>query len=99
MRACVLVVDVQGVRSLTDANAPKGLAPRLRTVFVKTTDLAELERRLRARGEDDEAAIERRLAAAREEEAAAADYDLVLVNDDLDAAVGRLRAFVEAEAG
>ena len=94
-RHCVLVVDVQGVRSLTGDEAPQGLASRMRTVFVKTKDLAELERRLRARGEDDEAAIERRLAAARAEEAEADGYDLVLVNDDLDQAVARLRAFVE----
>lgn len=93
-RHCVLVVDVQGVRSLVAGGALAELAAATRTVFVKTPDLDELATRLRARGEDDEEAIARRLAAARREEADSEHYDFVLVNEDLDAAVAALRAFV-----
>ena len=88
---CVLVVDIQGVQSL---RAQAGtLTRRLRTVFVRTRNLAELARRLRARGEDDEQAIAHRLSAARAEEAQAKDFDLILVNDDLDRAAEQLRDF------
>ena len=51
-----------------------------------------MERRLRLRGQDDDAAIERRLANARRELREAAWYDALVVNDDLDAAYDRLRA-------
>lgn len=92
-RHCLLVVDVQGVRSLRRVLAGAGFP--VRYVFVRTPDLAELERRLRERGEDDEATIQARLAEARDEEAEAATFDEVLVNDDLEAATNRLREAVQ----
>jgi guanylate kinase len=56
-----------------------------------------LEQRLRGRSKDSEAAIQRRLAVAREEVASFAEYDFVVVNDEVTAAVDRLRAIVIAE--
>ena len=56
-----------------------------------------LEQRLRGRSKDSEAAIQRRLQVAREEVAAFAEYDFVVVNDELTAAVDRLRSIVLAE--
>ena len=61
-------------------------------IFILPPSMAELERRLRLRGQDDEAAIERRLANAQSELREAAWYDALVVNDDLDAAYDRLRA-------
>lgn len=61
-------------------------------IFILPPSMEELERRLRLRGQDDEAVIERRLANARRELREAAWYDALVVNDDLDAAYDRLRA-------
>lgn len=60
--------------------------------FILPPDMAELERRLRLRGQDDDATIRRRLANARQELRQALWYDALVVNDELDAAYDRLRA-------
>jgi guanylate kinase len=87
----VLVIDVQGARKVRAA----GLDTT--TVFVMPPSLGELEHRLRSRSKDSEEAIQRRLEVARAEVAAFADYDFVVVNDELTAAVDRLRSIVVAE--
>ena len=48
-------------------------------------------------GKDSEEAIRRRLTTARKEIAAVGEYDYVVVNDELDACVDRMRAIVLAE--
>ena len=87
----VLVIDVQGARKVrhdsVDATA----------VFVMPPSLHVLEERLRGRSKDSEEAIQRRLQVAREEVAAFAEYDYIVVNDELTAAVDRLRGIVVAE--
>ncbi|HJR59012.1 MAG TPA: guanylate kinase [Vicinamibacterales bacterium] len=92
-RGCdiVLVIDVQGARQV-----------RLRYahtvgVFVLPPSFEVLEQRLRGRSKDDEEAMQRRLRTARNEVAAFAEYDYVIVNDELEACVERLRAIVLAE--
>jgi guanylate kinase len=59
-------------------------------IFVEPPSFAELERRIRGRGTDSEEAIGRRLERARVELAAAPEFDAVLVNGDLDAALAEL---------
>ena len=66
-------------------------------VFVMPPSFEVLERRLRGRSKDSEAAIQRRLEVARQEVAAFVEYDYVVVNDELTAAVDRLRSIVGAE--
>ncbi len=56
-----------------------------------------LEQRLRGRSKDAETAIQRRLQVARDEVASFTEYDYVVVNDELTAAVDRLRSIVIAE--
>ena len=56
-----------------------------------------LEQRLRGRSKDSEEAMRRRLVTAAQEVAAVTEYDYVVVNDELDACVDRLRAIVLAE--
>jgi guanylate kinase len=85
-RHAVLVVDVQGVRTLRETGVDAHY------VFVTAPDDTELRRRLESRGEDDEETIERRLAQAEREARATDLFDSVVVNDDVDAAVGRLIA-------
>ena len=87
----VLVIDVQGARKVR----ARGLEAR--AVFVMPPSFHVLEQRLRGRSKDSEAAIQRRLQVARDEVAAFAEYDFVVVNDELTAAVDRLRGIVVAE--
>lgn len=87
----VLVIDVQGARKLRGRGVPAC------AVFVMPPSFAELEQRLRGRSKDCEQDIQRRLQVAREEVAAFTEYDFVVVNDELVAAVDRLRAIVVAE--
>ena len=82
----VLVIDVQGA----GRSAQRGIETT--TIFVMPPSFEVLEQRLRGRSKDSEAAIQRRLQVAREEVAAFAEYDFVVVNDELTAAVDRLRA-------
>src|SRR5262249_12768296 len=58
---------------------------------------ATLEQRLRGRSKDSEPQIQRRLQVARDEVAAYSEYDFVVVNDDVTAAVERLHGIVLAE--
>ncbi len=87
----VLVIDVQGTRKVRDLGIPAI------TVFVLPPSLQVLERRLRGRSKDAEAAIQRRLRVARDEVASFCDYQFLVVNDELTAAVDRLRSIVVAE--
>lgn len=87
----VLVIDVQGARRVRR----RGIETT--AVFVMPPSFEVLERRLRGRSKDANAAIARRLDVARQEVAAFAEYDYVVLNDELTAAVDRLRSIVVAE--
>jgi guanylate kinase len=87
----VLVIDVQGARQVRRRRADST------AVFVMPPSLEVLERRLRGRSKDSEAAIQRRLQVAREEVEAFTEYDFLVVNDELMAAVERLRSIVMAK--
>jgi guanylate kinase len=60
-------------------------------------DLHELERRIRGRGQNDEASIALRMQNARDEIAAKNEYDHVIVNDDLDEAARLFERVLEIE--
>lgn len=66
-------------------------------VFIAPPSLDELERRLRGRGTDSEEKIQKRLARAREEIRAVREFDYVVVNDRLDAAVRLFESIIRAE--
>lgn len=67
------------------------------SVFILPPSIAELERRLRSRGQDSEEVIEGRMAKSRDEISHWAEYDYVLVNHDIDQAARELITIVEAE--
>jgi guanylate kinase len=90
-RDLVLVIDVQGARQVR-RNCKDTVG-----VFVLPPSFDVLEQRLRGRSKDTEAEIQRRLETARAEVAAFSEYDYVVVNDELEACVDRLRAIVLAE--
>jgi guanylate kinase len=87
----VLVIDVQGARKVRTQGIETS------AVFVMPPSFEVLEQRLRGRSKDAEAEIQRRLQVARDEVAAYAEYDFVVVNDELTAAVDRLRSIVVSE--
>jgi guanylate kinase len=87
----VLVIDVQGARKVRR----RGLAAT--TIFVMPPSAEVLEQRLRGRSKDSDAAIQRRLVVAKQEVASYTEYDFIVVNDHIDAAVERLRHVVLAE--
>jgi guanylate kinase len=86
----VLVIDVQGARQVRACCETVG-------IFVLPPSFEVLERRLRGRSKDAEADIQRRLSTARAEVAAYVEYDYVVVNDELDRCVDRLRSIMMAE--
>ncbi len=90
-RDLILVIDVQGARQVRSHGATAI------GVFVLPPSFEALERRLRGRSKDSEEAIRKRLATARREIRAVAEYEYVIVNDELDACVDRLRSIVLAE--
>jgi guanylate kinase len=87
----VLVIDVQGARKVR----ARGIETS--AVFVMPPSLEVLEQRLRGRSKDREEEIQRRLQVAREEVASFGEYDFVVVNDDLAAAVDHLHSIIIAE--
>jgi guanylate kinase len=83
-RPVLVEVDLQGARTI------KAVLPETVTVFLAPPSLAELERRLRGRGTESEAQFQRRLKTARQEIAACDEFDVVIVNADLQDVVSRL---------
>ncbi|SNR25749.1 guanylate kinase [Paracoccus sediminis] len=86
-------VDWQGGQQIRAS----ALGGHVVSIFVLPPSLPELERRLRARGQDSDAVIAGRMEKSRSEISHWAEYDYVLVNDDLDRTERDLRAIVTAE--
>lgn len=83
-----LDIDWQGARQVRQQE------PGSLSIFIKPPSLAELERRLRARGQDSEDVIRRRMQAAAEELSHAGEFEQVIVNDDFEHTVGELEKLV-----
>ena len=88
-KTVLLCIDVQGARQV------KKKAPDALLIFVKTSSLDELRRRLMSRGTDTGAAVALRLKTAAKELKEAKRYGHVIVNDDL----GRARRELEDVLG
>jgi len=86
----VLEIDWQGARQVRAAY------PDAVSIFILPPSLAELERRLRARGKDAEDTIRRRLANAASEIDHAPEFAHVIINRDFDEARDDLLAVVRA---
>ena len=67
------------------------------SIFISPPSIAELERRLRGRGQDSDEVILGRMKKSRDEISHWPEYDYVLVNDDLDQTEERLKSIVSAE--
>ncbi len=92
-RDTVFDIDWQGGQQIRNSSLGRDVV----SVFVLPPSIAELERRLRGRGQDSEAVIAGRMAKSRDEISHWAEYDYVIVNTDLDAAFNDLVTVLQAE--
>ncbi|WP_084039961.1 guanylate kinase [Demequina sp. NBRC 110053] len=84
----LLEIDLQGARQVR-ATMPEALY-----VFIEPPSVEELVRRLVGRGTEDDLERERRLRTAEVEMAASKEFDVIIINDDLDTAVQQLEKLV-----
>lgn len=84
----ILDIDWQGARQVRRSFST------CCTIFVVPPSIAELRRRLAARGQDDTAVIDRRMRDARSEISHWNEFDHVIVNDDFKDALADLEAII-----
>jgi guanylate kinase len=84
----LLEIDWQGARQV------RKRAPDAQTIFILPPNVAELERRLRARATDSEATMQRRLRDSRSDMTHWDEFDHLIVNDDFDTALVELAAVI-----
>ena len=85
----ILELDVQGARQVRESS------PDAVLILLEPPSLAELERRLRSRGTEDEIRLAERLAKAGWELEQRAWFDHVVTNDDVETAAARVAAIIE----
>ena len=88
----VFDIDWQGGQQIKQA-----MRDDVVSIFILPPSIAELDRRLRSRGQDSDEVIAGRMAKSRDEISHWAEYDYVLVNQDLDQTFDRLKAILIAE--
>lgn len=86
-------IDWQGGQQIRNSQLGRDVV----SIFILPPSIAELERRLRDRGQDDDEVIAGRMAKSEAEISHWAEYDYVLVNNDIDAAEAQLRTILTAE--
>ena len=85
-------IDWQGTQQLRQQ-----VREDLVSVFVIPPSMAELERRLRIRAQDSESVVRQRMAKASDELSHWAEYDYLLMNDDIQHALGNLEEILRVE--
>ncbi len=88
----ILEIDIQGAMKVKE-NFSNGVF-----IYIVPPSLDLLSKRLRNRGTDTREVIDRRLSLASSELALAHRYDYIVVNDELDDAVDRVRSILLAES-
>jgi len=87
----VLEIDWQGAQQV------RRLYPACVGVFILPPSVAELERRMRARGQDSDEVIRRRMSSAEEEISHAPEFNYAIINKDFDEAKRDLQAIIRVE--
>ena len=90
-RDVVLDIDVHGARKV------RALCPDAVSIFIAPPSMETLRRRLLGRGTEDAHSVERRYKEAFEELKRVGEYDYIVVNDVLAAAVADVEHIVHAE--
>jgi guanylate kinase len=86
----LLEIDWQGAQQV------RRLFPDAVMIFILPPSLAELERRLRTRGQDADTVIQARIAAALGEMRHVNEFDFAIMNNELQAALADLAAVVRS---
>ncbi|HEY9874682.1 MAG TPA: guanylate kinase [Candidatus Obscuribacterales bacterium] len=87
-RWVILEIELEGARQI-EKTFPAALR-----IFILPPSMIELEQRIRGRGQDSEDAIARRLSSAKAEIAAADEFDIQIINDDLEKALLSIEAAI-----
>jgi guanylate kinase len=87
-RSIILEIELLGARQVAQ------IFPESLKIFILPPSVAELEVRIRNRGQDPETAIVQRLERAQAEINAADEFDLKIVNDDLQVALEQIEAAI-----
>ena len=87
----ILEIDWQGAQQV------RKLYPGCIGIFILPPSVEELERRMRARGQDSGAVIRRRVENAREELAHAGEFNYAIINKDFEAAKRELAEIIQKE--
>ena len=85
-------IDWQGAQDLKEE-----MRDDLASVFILPPSTRELERRLKSRAQDSDEVVARRMSKAADEISHWPEYDYVVVNNDVDAALEQVRAILTAE--
>jgi guanylate kinase len=85
-------IDWQGAHTLKEK-----LGDLMVSIFILPPSLAELEQRLRARGQDSEEVVQERMNQAKEEIIHYDEYDYVLINKDFDKTLERISTIIASE--
>ncbi len=91
-RPVLMEIDLQGARQVRAQSGALGVEALL--VFLAPPSWDVLVRRLEGRGTEDPAVIAARLETARVELAAEGEFDVSVVNDDIDRAAGEIVALL-----
>jgi guanylate kinase len=84
----LLEIELVGARKVAQA------FPDAQKIFIAPPSIAVLEQRIRDRATDNAAAISKRLERAQTEIAAAPEFDLTIINDDLETAIAQLEGAI-----
>lgn len=88
----ILEIELEGARQIQHT------FPSALRLFILPPSLTELEQRIRGRGQNSEAELVRRLNRAKAEIAAADEFDIQVVNDNLEIALNGIEAAIFAPA-
>lgn len=88
-RSVILDIDVQGGLAVKESMAEAV------SVFILPPSMEVLEQRLRSRNTEDEATLQIRLENAAGEMAVADQYDIRVINDDLDIAIKSIKDIIK----
>ena len=86
-------IDWQGGQQIRRSSLSKDVV----SIFILPPSIADLESRLRGRGQDSEDVIADRMAKSRDEISHWGEYDYVIVNGDVDVAEAELKTILKAE--
>jgi guanylate kinase len=87
----ILEIDWQGARQV------RALYPDCVGIFILPPSIDELERRMRARGQDSDAVIRQRVDNAREELSHSGEFNYAIINKDFDTAKRELAEIIRKE--